>query len=501
MITKTENGGGLRATIPFLHAFCVDCEFQYGNGNPPWLVCMVVKDVSSGVTRRYRRDELVKMASAPFETGEDAVMIAYAAQAELGCLLGMGWKLPHNVVDLRNEFRVETNGRIRNPSIIDALAFNGLAHIDVNENDVDALVALLTAMGSQIDWPRALHRGRFVAAVARMEFAGVPMDDRLLKKVKRQWPTLKRRLVAEVDGNYGVYQQQTFKIDRFSRWLRRMDIPWPRLPSGLLDLSDDAFKLQEKTWPALEQLRQLRQTLSQVNLDGLCVGYDGRSRTSLRPFASITGRNQPSTTSFAFGTAKWTRGFIRPAPGYGLGYADFSSQEILLAAALSEDERLIAAYEDGDPYLAFAKQVRLIPPDATIISHKVIRDRCKAVVLGLLYGMGIASVAIQAGITTAEAGEIVALHKRAYRRFWRWSDEVVSSAYWTGSISTVFGWKRIVTSRDKATSLMNFPMQANGAEMMRVAAIAATEAGIEVCAPVHDAFLIVAPLERLQSEV
>jgi len=48
---------------------------------------------------------------------------------------------------------------------------------------------------------------------------------------------------------------------------------------------------------------------------------------------------------------------------------------------------------------------------------------------------------------------------------------------------------------------MNFPMQANGAEMMRIAAIAATEAGIEVCAPVHDAFLIQAPLERLDGDV
>jgi hypothetical protein len=37
--------------------------------------------------------------------------------------------------------------------------------------------------------------------------------------------------------------------------------------------------------------------------------------------------------------------------------------------------------------------------------------------------------------------------------------------------------------------------------MMRVAAIAATEAGIEVCAPVHDAFLIAAPLERLDEDV
>ena len=41
-----------------------------------------------------------------------------------------------------------------------------------------------------------------------------------------------------------------------------------------------------------------------------------------------------------------------------------------------------------------------------------------------------------------------------------------------------------------ARSLMNFPMQAHGAEMMRLAASMATEAGLRICVPVHDAFLL-----------
>ena len=50
-------------------------------------------------------------------------------------------------------------------------------------------------------------------------------------------------------------------------------------------------------------------------------------------------------------------------------------------------------------------------------------------------------------------------------------------------------------------SLVNFPMQANGAEMLRLACCLATEGGIRVCAPVHDAVLIEAPLERLEADV
>jgi hypothetical protein len=44
-------------------------------------------------------------------------------------------------------------------------------------------------------------------------------------------------------------------------------------------------------------------------------------------------------------------------------------------------------------------------------------------------------------------------------------------------------------------------MQANGAEMLRLACCLATERGIEVCAPVHDAVLICAPFDRLEDDI
>ena len=44
-------------------------------------------------------------------------------------------------------------------------------------------------------------------------------------------------------------------------------------------------------------------------------------------------------------------------------------------------------------------------------------------------------------------------------------------------------------------------MQAHGAEMMRVAACLLTEAGVRVCLPVHDAFLIEAPEPEIDEAV
>jgi hypothetical protein len=44
-------------------------------------------------------------------------------------------------------------------------------------------------------------------------------------------------------------------------------------------------------------------------------------------------------------------------------------------------------------------------------------------------------------------------------------------------------------------------MQANGGEMLRIACCLATERGVEVSAPVHDAILISAPLDRLDADI
>jgi hypothetical protein len=48
---------------------------------------------------------------------------------------------------------------------------------------------------------------------------------------------------------------------------------------------------------------------------------------------------------------------------------------------------------------------------------------------------------------------------------------------------------------------MNFSMQANGAEILRLACCLATERGLTVCAPVHGAILIEAPAVEIDSHV
>jgi DNA polymerase I len=379
--------------------------------------------------------------------------------------------------------------------------FEPEAILDYCESDVEALERLLPAMLPRIDLPRALLRGRYMAAAAVMEHNGTPIDVEMLERLREGWAGIQDRLIADIDSDFNVYEGRTFKAERFAAWLADAGIPWPCLASGELELSDGVFRQMAKAHPRVSPLRELRSSMAELRLNDLAVGRDGRNRTILSAFRSRTGRNQPSNSKFIFGPAVFLRGLIKPSPGHGIAYVDLAQQEFGIAAALSNDVAMRSAYQSGDPYLAFGKQAGALPADATKATHGPQRELFKQCVLATQYGMEERALAVRIGQPPIVARDLLRAHRTTYPTFWRWSDAAVDTAMLTGSLRTVFGWPVHVGGNPNPRSLRNFPMQANGAEMLRLACCLGTERGIEICAPVHDAVLICAPLERLEEDV
>ena len=115
--------------------------------------------------------------------------------------------------------------------------------------------------------------------------------------------------------------------------------------------------------------------------------------------------------------------------------------------------------------------------------------------------MGKDSLARRIGQSTAKARELLAAHKKTFKTFWGWNEGTVNYAMLEEILWTVFGWCVHVESATNPRMLQNFLMQANGAEMLRLACIIATEAGIKVCATIHDAILIEAPATEIEQTV
>ncbi len=660
----------------FREVWLCDFEFCAPPGERPGPLCLVAREFRSGRTLRLWADELRRLTVPPFSVDASTLFVAFYASAEFGCFLALNWPMPVRILDLFAEFRRATNGKPLpcGNSLLGALTWFGLdgidsvekdtmrqlamrggtfseaeraALLDYCESDVVALDKLLRAMKSQIDFPHALLRGRYMAAAARIEWAGVPIDVALLTELRRNWKRVQGRLIHAVNAEYGVYVRSdlptinptsrfgaavldtsarwsvtpfdladaavdvwrearessaelceairearratgltlrrisqwedaghdstswprldvtarelagsypalgigpgddtdyaeglwellrkpdptpprkhdpqilnpaaervarsngdgvldstpmTFSAARWAQWLAEHDIPWPRLPSGALVLDDDTFRKMSRRFPQVAPIHELRHTLGQLRLNDLAVGSDGRNRTLLSAFQSTTGRNQPSNSQFIFGPSCWLRSLIRPEPGRAVAYVDWEQQEFGIAAALSGDANMMAAYTSGDSYLAFAKQAGAVPGDATKHTHPQERAQFKVCVLGVQYGQGEGSLAMSLGEPVIAARQLLRLHRQTYPKFWRWSDGAVNHAMLLGYLDTVFGWRVHVGPKANPRSLANFPCQANGAEMLRLACCLLTERGIQVCAPVHDAVLVEGPADDI----
>jgi len=258
------------------------------------------------------------------------------------------------------------------------------------------------------------------------------------------------------------------------------------------------------TYPSLHPLKELRATLSSLKLWSLATGSDGRNRTSLKPFASITSRNQPSNSKFIFGPATWIRSLIMPRAGCAVAYIDYEQEEFFIAACLSGDKSMQETYLAGDPHMEFAKQANAVPPHATKKTHGAIRDQYKQCNLGVMYGMAPKALALRIGKSENVAQQLIEKHQQTYPQFWAWTDRVLSQVQLEKSYSTESGWQVKNTGKlneHEKRSLRNYPVQSTGADILRLACCLGIEAGIKICAPVHDAVLIEAPLDKVARHV
>lgn len=505
------------------------CDFEYSqpDGEVPSPICMVAKELHSGRVIRKWRDEL---QTCPFDCSEDSLFVAYNAAAELSCFDVLGWSFPRKVLDLYVELRNRFSGLEKPHGVsllgclttynlpclsydekdtMRKLAMRGgdytaeerIALLDYCETDVVALEALLPRMLDHIDLQRAIYRGRYMGAVARMQNFGIPIDVEYRDLLLERWEGIKGKVIEKVDREYGVYEGTVFKADRFAQWVEKEDIPWPVTAQGKLCLRQEVFDEIAKEIPRVANLATLRDAISQLRVMSLMVGKDGRNRTSLWPFKSMTGRNQPSTAEYLFCMSAWLRGLMKPPPGYSVAYVDWSQQEFGIAAAFSKDKNMMDAYASGDPYLAFAIQSKMAPPGATKATHKTERNLCKQCVLGVQYCMGPERLAKRIEQPVVFAKHLLRMHRETFPDFWKWSDAVEAHAMIYNNLKTVFGWNVHLGSKPNPRSLRNFPMQANGAEMMRLACCLLTEQGYRVCGVVHDAVLVEAPTETIHQVV
>ncbi|MBR2987962.1 MAG: DNA polymerase I, partial [Clostridia bacterium] len=186
--------------------------------------------------------------------------------------------------------------------------------------------------------------------------------------------------------------------------------------------------------------------------------------------------------------------------------ADYSQIELRLLAALSGDEKMIAAFKSGaDIHKITASEVFGVPLDEVTPD---LRKRAKAVNFGIVYGIGGYSLSGDIGVSVKEAGQYIKRYKETYAGVDAYLQGLIKEAKETGYVKTLYQRRRYIpelTAQKAATRAfgervaMNSPIQGTAADIIKIAMLrvekALSEGGYKarLILQVHDELIIEAP--------
>ena len=219
---------------------------------------------------------------------------------------------------------------------------------------------------------------------------------------------------------------------------------------------DELLKIGTPLCKAILKYRGLLKLIS-TYIDKLpkCVSkLDNRLHANFVQIGADTGRfssKDPNLQNIPSHNKEIRKMFVA-SPGCVFVDGDFSQQEPRLLSKYSGDENMTMAYKNNrDLYATVASKVygttyedclEFYPDGTTNKGGKERRSSIKSVVLGIMYGRGVASVAEQIGRSTQEAQEILYNFYNSFPRVKQWMEKVYKSVTEKGYSETLWGRRR-----------------------------------------------------------
>jgi len=524
----------------FEYLCVVDTEFKgdqdKGEINDP--ICVVIKELKSGQVHRFSGPKL----KLPYPANK-TLWIAHNVIAEAQTFLSYGIKLPKYWWDTLIEDRKLKFGKVQSHSLLAACGRYGIQTIsedlkkyfinkiilanetytdeqmskilDYCESDVEAGAALFLEQCKEIekvkkfDGPemiisQALFSGAAVACTAQVEFNGNHLNLELLKKIDDAFPYVKRKMIDELNAELDVYENDVLKQHKFDAWIERIGLAdvWPLTITGQYKTDEKTLDTYKDAHPDIRKFKLAQMFIGARKLKGFIVGPDGKARCSYRMYGLKTGRTNPSTAKHPFNAPKAMRNLIKAPKNKIMVNFDYRSQEVAIAAYLSQDPNMMAAVQKTDPYIHIAKLNKAVPDNATKKSHKAIRNLYKTTTLAALYGQGAVNMSKRMNLIIDYGQELFVKIKNTFPTYFAWAKTMFDKAIVNGYAETKFGWRYYFKPGElyNPRTFYNFPIQAHGSEMLRRALIDLTTAGIEVNALIHDGIVITLNKKNFRKE-
>ncbi len=321
-----------------------------------------------------------------------------------------------------------------------------------------------------------------------MELAGVRIDSDYLKKLSIEFGENLKQIEREIYDLAGEEfninsTQQVGEILFNKLGLKGTKKTKTGLSTSLAVLEELAFQHElPKKILEYRSIFKLKSTYAD-SLVNLVNPRTGRIHTSYNQAVAATGRlssSDPNLQNIPIRTTegrKIRKAFV-PAKNHVFIAADYSQIELRIMAHLSQDKRLLEAFDSGEDIHSitaasvFGLPLSLVTPE--------MRRKAKEINFGIIYGMGAFKLSNQIGVSLKVARQYLEDYYLTYAGVKKYMEEVPDQASRVGFVTTILGRKRFLPDLTNPNKLaqqaarriaINTTMQGSAADLMKVAMI------------------------------
>lgn len=360
------------------------------------------------------------------------------------------------------------------------------------------------------------------AVLARMERAGVRVDEAALRALSREYERALARIETEIHELAGGPFQIASPKQLQTILFEKLKLPAVRKTKTGFSTDEAVLEQLASQHPlparilAYRRLAKLKSTYVDA-LPPLVDAKTGRIHPCFNQTGAATGRlsaSSPNVQNIPIRSEEGVRireAFI-PREGALLLSADYSQVELRILAHFSRDENLLAAFRDGeDVHRRTAAGVLGIEPAAVSAEQ---RARAKAINFGIIYGSTAFGIANQLGIASADAQATIDAYFARYRGVRRFLDETTETARAQGFVTTLLGRRRYLPDLGSRNRMLrnaaermavNTVIQGTAADLIKKAmvdvdaALRAAGLGAAMILQVHDELVFEVPVAEVDA--
>ncbi|WP_420552102.1 DNA polymerase I [Tenacibaculum aiptasiae] len=330
-----------------------------------------------------------------------------------------------------------------------------------------------------------------VSVLTAMEIEGVNLNTDFLKSLSvdlaKDIEQLEQNIYKEAGEEFNIASPKQLGVVLFEN-MKLVDKP-KKTKTGQYSTAEDVLSALAKDHEIIANILEYRQykKLQSTYVDALPNEVNpktGRVHTVYAQAVAATGRlssNNPNLQNIPIRTKRGQevrKAFIPRDENHVLLAADYSQIELRIIAALSEEETMIKAFQDGeDIHASTAAKVFNVAIDEVTREQ---RSNAKTVNFGIIYGVSAFGLSNQTDLSRKEAKALIDTYYETYPKLKSYISKQVDFARENGYVETILGRRRYLKDINSRNGIVrsaaernavNAPIQGSAADVIKLAMI------------------------------